>query len=355
MLNFLKIITFLILATLKTNKQTNTMKCAFLFSSKLAIIFFTLLFAKPVHAQETIVSYLKKNGAFTAIKDSADYTRIIQLTPNDASLFELNEYYPNGNLKRHGWVKAPDPKLIRFEGLVETYYDNEILEAALHYTDNKLIDTAKRYYRNGVLKESRVYLNQEKNQKLMLDPDTDSRLVYYADSLDKVYILNGNGNVRFVDKDKDYEQGDYADGIRVGHWTGTMHKGKYRFEEWYEKTGFVNGETTDSLGQKIKYTQKQIQPEYPGGIHVLRTFIGNNYKYPRGAMSAQVAGQVTINFVVEKDGKVSNYKILNDLGYGTGKAGLEVLKRASDWAPGYMRGVPVRVAYTLPIRLNLSR
>lgn len=331
------------------------MKCAFLFSSKLAIIFFTLLFAKPVDAQETIVSYLKKSGAFTAIKDSADYTRIIQLAANDASLFELNEYYPNGNLKRHGWVKAPDPKLIRFEGLVETYYDNEILEASMYYTDNKLIDTAKRYYRNGVLKESIVYLKLKDNQNYLLDNDLETRLIYYADSLDKVYITNGNGTVKLEHKDKDYEQGEYADGLRVGHWTGTMLKGKYRFEEWYERGAVKNGETTDSLGQTIKYTQKQIQPEYPGGINELRAFIGKNFKYPRESITAGIAGQVTINFVVEKDGKVSSFKILNDLGYGTGKAGIEVLKRASDWIPGYMRGVPVRVAYTLPIRLNLSR
>lgn len=314
-----------------------------------------LSFVEPLLAQETIVTYLKKNGSFTPIKDSADYIRVVRLLPNESSLHELNEYYQNGNLKRHGWVKSPVPSRLRFEGVVERYYDNEKLEAVLHYADNKLIDTAKRYHKNGILKEVRVYLKTQGDQGQVSDADPDSRLVYYADSLDNIQINNGSGTARFVNKDKDIEQGDYADGLRTGRWKGTMQKGKYTFEEWYEGGTIVNGETTDSLGQKIKYTKIQVQPEYPGGIHELRAFIGKNYKYPREAIRAQVSGQVTITFVVEKTGKASNYKITHDLGYGTGEAGIEVLEKASDWTPGYLRGVPVRVAYTLPIRLNMAR
>lgn len=331
------------------------MKCAFLFSSKLTILFILIFLAKPGYAQQNIVSYLKKNGTFTPIKDSADYIRIVGLLPNESSLHELNEYYKNGNLKRHGWIKSPDPKRILFEGLVETYYDNETLEAELNYANNKLTDTAKRYYRNGVLKESLVYIKRKGNRGQELDADDDIRLIYYADSLNNVQVKNGNGIAKIVDKNKDFEEGNYADGVRIGHWKGTILKGKYQFEEWYEKGTLVNGETTDSLKQKVKYTKVRIQPEYPGGIQVLRSFIGNHYKYPREAIMAKVVGQVTISFVVEKDGKISDYKIVNDLGYGTGTAGIEVLKNARDWTPGYTRGIPVRVAYTLPIRLNLAR
>lgn len=329
------------------------MKYIFILSSKLTIIFFLLLFVNTGYGQENIVSYLKKNGTFTPVKDSADYTRVVRLLPNEDSLHEFNEYYLNGNLKRHGWVKSPDPKRIQFEGKVETYYDNETLEAELNYADNKLTGTTKRYYRNGVLKESLVYPAVTPGQQLGLDDDI--LLMYYADSLNNVQVKNGNGIAKIVDMNKDFEEGTYADGVRIGHWKGTIMKGKYQFEEWYEKGTLVNGETTDSLKQKVKYTKAQIQPEYPGGIQVLRSFIGNHYKYPREAIMAKVVGQVTISFVVEKDGKISDYKIVNDLGYGTGTAGIEVLKNARDWTPGYMRGIPVRVAYTLPIRLNLSR
>ncbi|QQD13974.1 hypothetical protein [Sphingobacterium sp. UDSM-2020] len=66
----------------------------------------------------------KKNGGYSANKDSADYTNILRLIPNEAKVHELNEYYPNGNLKRHGWVKTTDPKRLYFEGPLDTYYDN---------------------------------------------------------------------------------------------------------------------------------------------------------------------------------------------------------------------------------------
>ncbi|MDR2281622.1 MAG: energy transducer TonB [Sphingobacterium sp.] len=331
------------------------MKQSLFFISKYVVVFLFLFCIKPLKAQETIVTYMKKNGGLTALKDSADYTRILSITPNDIGLYELNEYYPNSNLKRHGWVKSLDAGRLQFEGIVETYYDNEIVEATLNYSQNKLVDTAKRYYRNGVLKESRVYLKDKATPDSITDSELVSRLIYYSDSLNNIQIINGNGTARFVDKDNDIEQGDYANGVRVGHWKGTILKGKYRFEEQYEEGIIVTGETTDSLGQKTKYTKKQIQPEYPGGIQQLRMFIGKNYRYPKEALMAGVVGQVTISFVVEKTGKTTDYKIINDLGYGTGNAGIEVIEAASDWTPGYLRGIPVRVAYTLPIRLNLTK
>ncbi|SKB93623.1 TonB protein C-terminal [Sphingobacterium nematocida] len=340
---------------LKISNNYNIIKQTLFFIRKYVAFFLVLFCTKSLSAQETIVTYMKKNGSFTAQKDSADYTRILRISPNSLALYELNEYYPNGSLKRHGWVKTLDPKRLQFEGTVETYYDNETLAAILNYAQNKLVDTAKRYYKNGVLKESIFYLKPQENQESAFGSDPDSRLVYYADSLNNVQITNGKGTARFVDKDNDVEQGEYADGVRIGHWKGTINKGKYKFEEWYEKGIIVNGETTDSLGKKIKYTKVQVQPEYPGGIQQLRMFIGNNYKYPREAIGARVVGQVTISFVVEKDGKTSSYKIIDDLGYGTGNAGVAVLKKAKDWSPGYERGIPVRVAYTLPIRLNLTK
>lgn len=319
------------------------------------ILLLCLFSVTSLKAQETIVTYMKKNGSFTAIKDSADYTRIIRIAPNDASLYEVNEYYPNGNLKRHGWVKAPNPKRLQFEGTVETYYDNETLEATEQYANNKLVDTAKSYYRNGVLKESRVYLKTKENSGLVIDPELETRLIYYADSLNKVQVKNGKGSAKILLKDNDFEQGEYADGVRIGHWTGKMLKGKYQFEEWYEKGILTKGVTKDSTGKAYNYTIKDVQPEYPGGIRQLRMFIGNNYRYPEKAIEAEVSGQVTISFVVEKTGNTSNYKIIHDLGYGTGNAGIEVVKKINNWTPGYQRGIPVRVAYILPISLNLAQ
>ncbi|MBE8719183.1 energy transducer TonB [Sphingobacterium pedocola] len=313
-----------------------------------------LCFSMPLSAQETIVTYIKKNGGYTADKDSATYTSILRLLPNASGLYELNDYYTTGSLKRHGWVKTSDPRRLRFEGLVETYYDNGTLEAATNYADNKLIDTTKRYYRNGVLKETMIYLKSMDSSGEFPLSDKDSRLVYYADSAGNVQVRDGNGTIERVSHGTDIERGNYTAGRREGRWEGTSQKGKYRFEEWYEKGILSKGMSTDSLGNEYPYQQRDVQPEYPGGIQGLRTFVAQNYRYPPRAIHAKVVGQVVISFVVERTGRPSDFQVVDDLGYGTGAAGIDAIRKAQEWTPGYQRGVPVRVKYSLPIRLNLA-
>ncbi len=307
----------------------------------------TRLFDHPAMAQETIVTYIKKNGGHTAHKDSAAYTSILRVIPNDEGLYELNDYYPNGNLKRHGWVMTADPRRLQFEGLVETYYDDGVLNEAVHYADNKQIDTALRYYRNGVLRERVAYLE-------VAEKEPDTRLVYYADSLGNVHVRDGEGEVEIKIGEDDVERGRYAGGLRDGRWEGTFYKAKYRFEEWYEDGVVTKGLTTDSVGKQYPYEKREIQPEYPGGIRNLMQFVAQNYRYPREAVQAKVGGQILIGFVVDTTGTPTEFEVVNDLGYGTAAVGIEVIKKSGRWTPGYQRGIPVRVKYMLPIRLNLS-
>ena len=313
------------------------------------VIIFGLLAALPisnrVEAQDVIVTYIKENGGQTAYRDSAVYTRILRITPNDEGLHELNEYYPNGNVRRHGWVKAPDPQRMQFEGEVETYYEEGALREVARYAANHRTDTTLRYYPNGVLKERVIYSQST--------PDT--RLVYYADSLGNIQVEEGTGEAVIDMGNGDVEQGHYRGGLREGHWTGTFQKTKCRFEEWYEGGVVTSGITTDSLGKQYTYEQPKVQPEYPGGVHNLKQFVAQNYQYTKAAIQARVNGQLVIAFVVDTTGIPTHYEVVNDLGYGTAAAGIDVLKKSQPWTPGYQRGVPVRVQYKLPIRLNLSR
>lgn len=321
---------------------------------KLAICLLLLCFGSLSKAQETIVTYVTKNGGRTAHKDSAAYISILRIAPNEEGLHELNDYYPNGNLKRHGWVKTLDPMRMRFEGLVETYYDSGTLEASVRYSNNHRVDTAHRYYRNGVLKECVAYLIQEGRGDKSSQADLNRRLLYYADSLGNVQVQDGNGEAEMVYNKVNVERGSYVGGLREGRWEGTFRKAKYQFEEWYENGVVAQGMATDSTGKQYPYKQRDIRPEYPGGIRNLMQFVGQNYRYPKEAVQARVNGQLLIRFVVDTTGTPTEFEIVNDLGYGTAAAGIEAVKKAGRWSPGYQRGLPVRVKYTLPIRLNIS-
>lgn len=98
----------------------------------------------------------------------------------------------------------------------------------------------------------------------------------------------------------------------------------------------------------------EIQPEPPGGMAAFRKWIAENYVYPPAATEAGIKGTVHVTFVVEKDGSLTDIKVVRDLSYGTGQAAVNMLKKAKKWSPGIQNGRPVRVQYSLPIRLDLT-
>ena len=101
------------------------------------------------------------------------------------------------------------------------------------------------------------------------------------------------------------------------------------------------------------YTAVEVMPEYPGGMNEFRKYISENYKTPE--IDKPLKGKVWIQFVVEKDGSLSNMKVVRDLGYGTGEEAVRVLKNAKKWKSGAQNGKPVRVHYTLPIDINIKK
>lgn len=119
--------------------------------------------------------------------------------------------------------------------------------------------------------------------------------------------------------------------------------------------GSIDAEVTEAGSGIVDFRAMEIPPEPHGGINAFRTWIGNNYRYPDAASSAGVKGAVEVSFVVERDGSLTDIKVVRDLGYGTGQEAVRLLQRAAKWKPGVQNGRPVRVAYTLPIRLDLSQ
>src|SRR3546814_2942765 len=109
-------------------------------------------------------------------------------------------------------------------------------------------------------------------------------------------------------------------------------------------------ESTDQLFQSVEF-----DPRPPGGMQSFMKYIAQNYDYPQRAIEAGVNGMVQVAFVVERDGSLTDMKIVRDLKHGTGEAAIRVLQSSSKWSPGVQNGRPVRVAYTLPIRLNLQQ
>jgi periplasmic protein TonB len=93
----------------------------------------------------------------------------------------------------------------------------------------------------------------------------------------------------------------------------------------------------------------EVKPDFPGGMDKFYKFVGNNYKTPE---EEGLKGKVYVTFVVEKDGSLTDIKVLRDIGYGTGAEAIRVLKKCPKWTPGEQNGKKVRVLYSLPITIQ---
>jgi protein TonB len=83
-------------------------------------------------------------------------------------------------------------------------------------------------------------------------------------------------------------------------------------------------------------------------------FIKNNLRYPVLAQEMGISGVVIINFVIDKEGGISDIKISRGIGSGCDEEAIRVLKLMPKWTPGRQGGRTVRVAYNLPFRFVLK-
>lgn len=93
---------------------------------------------------------------------------------------------------------------------------------------------------------------------------------------------------------------------------------------------------------------------FPGGIQEMMNFIKNNLKYPQQARETGTQGKVFVSFVVEKDGSLTDVKVLRDIGSGCGEEAVRVVKSMPKWKPAKQRGKPVRMQFNLPVAFTLA-
>ena len=94
-------------------------------------------------------------------------------------------------------------------------------------------------------------------------------------------------------------------------------------------------------------------PEFPGGQQEMMKFINENLKYPEQAKKDGIQGVVVIQFIVNRNGKVENTKIMRSVNPLLDEEAERVIKSSPNWVPGKQGGKAVDVFFTLPIRFKL--
>lgn len=98
----------------------------------------------------------------------------------------------------------------------------------------------------------------------------------------------------------------------------------------------------------------ETAPEYQGGSRALARYLGSALRYPVRARETKVQGKVYISFVVEKNGSLTDFKVVKGIGSGCDEEAIRVLKLSPAWKPGLVEGKAVRTTYIQPITYQLA-
>ena len=94
-------------------------------------------------------------------------------------------------------------------------------------------------------------------------------------------------------------------------------------------------------------------PEFPGGMRECMNWLSKNVNYPATAQEKGIQGRVIIQFVVERDGSITEPKVVRGVDPDLDKEALRVVSAMPNWKPGKHKGEAVRVKYTLPVMYRL--
>jgi len=302
-------------------------------------------------AQRQNVYFLKNNGQYVDIRDSADYIRIVREPDSARALYNIFEYFLNGKIKLTGKSSTISP--VNLEGPAVGYYKNGNKEKISTYKHGKLINEQYVFYPNGKVYLLKQYppapdFNEYGEQSFLVKECIDSAGV----------TITKDGNGRFVGYNDTFtritEEGRIKNGKRDSVWVGSDKE--TGFKEIYKEGDLISGTATYSDGTTSNYAKTRIAlPEFTGGVSAFGRFIGRNVRYPQQAREHGIQGVVILSFVIEKDGTVSNIKAAKPANPYLDAEAIKIISQSPKWLPGTKFGVPIRATYSTPISFMLGQ
>ena len=151
---------------------------------------------------------------------------------------------------------------------------------------------------------------------------------------------------------------------------GLTSIGDYAFSDCYSLASVIIPESVKEIGDGAFYACPLLEtperdeeffmvvenmPEFPGGIQEMMKYVGTNIKYPVIAQENGIQGRTICQFVIEKDGRVTDIVVVRSSGDASlDKEAVRVINNMPRWKPGKQRGKPVRVKYTIPVNFRLQ-
>lgn len=111
---------------------------------------------------------------------------------------------------------------------------------------------------------------------------------------------------------------------------------------------------TETVVEDIIHVSVEVMPEFPGGTAALMKYLGSHIKYPTISQETGSQGKVIVQFVVDRDGTISNPEVVRGVDPHLDKEAIRVISSMPKWTPGVQNGKKVRVKYTVPVSFRLQ-
>jgi len=275
-------------------------------------------------------------------KEDYKYIRVVENYKNQPDLFLFTEYYRSKTVSMKAISTNKDTP--RFEGPRIDYYENGNKKQESNYVGNKLSGIQTDWYDN----------NAKKSEKeLTWNPKTfdyNAKILQFWTPEGEQTVINSNGHYEYSDE-KIHENGELKNGEKQGIWEGKNLEEKFSFTEIYNNGVFVSGISADENNNKYPYNELITKPTPANGMSDFYSYIRKNYRAPE---VQGLKGKIYTTFVIEKDGSITNIKVIRDIGYGTGKEAIRIIANYGKWNPGKTRGIPTKATFSLPINIQYS-
>ncbi len=196
--------------------------------------------------------------------------------------------------------------------------------------------------RNNIVQHNIIY--DVKNERLFTPEDIF--VPSYADSIRQV--AQGKP-VEMIMNDEQFMWSYKGENFNNAVTKLSFYKNESLFKE-----SFLSQIDWENIKNTKVYNVVEKMPSFPGGQKALNAFLNKNIKYPKDAKKKGIQGRVFCNFIVERDGSITNVRVVKSADPSLDNEAVRVLQTMPKWIPGKQVGIPLRVKYTLIIPFILK-
>ncbi|MES2268464.1 MAG: TonB family protein [Bacteroidota bacterium] len=290
---------------------------------------------------DSVGYYMSDDKTMAYNESSAKFVRLLIKT--DSNMLRVNDYYMDGTPRL---VAKTTVDSINFfpgaRGICYEYYPNGKRKSIRNFNKGVVIGDMVNYYSNGGLHTIENYSKQGIYLKQCLD------------TVGNVLTDNGNGKWIRVNEDNlnDRMTGSVINGKEDGPWK--LYVADTTYTIVYKQGEIISGKEFLKIKESV-FGKVDVSPSFPGGEAKFFNFIAQNVKYPEMGRENNVQGKVILTFIIEKDGTITDIKVVRGIGRSFEQEAIRVISKSPKWMPGLINGRPVRVQYSVPINFSIKR